>query len=99
SETIIDVDFTFTPLKSDSLNTKTSQTSIEPNIEQFLLYPQIDETTWSTFYTDNYNTKTQYYSIYSDITDLEKTIQTSINNQSDSDFKQFFEKAFTTILN
>ncbi|CAG8827073.1 33363_t:CDS:2, partial [Gigaspora margarita] len=54
------------------------------------LYLQLD--------TNNYNTKTQYTSIYPDITDPEETTQTPINNQSDSDSEQFFGKAFTAIF-
>ncbi|CAG8839544.1 25217_t:CDS:2, partial [Gigaspora margarita] len=187
SETIIDIDTTSTPLESDNLNTKTSQTSIEfeqkqtttfysippspiqildsrsapvsliipltffnisstlsnislltstanhwssvavnRNIEQSssssytLLYPQLDTsnnfsskfssisistqhivplTTWNIFHPDNYNTETQYTSIYSNISDTEKTTQTPLNNQSDLDSEQSFGKAYTIILN
>ncbi|CAG8527343.1 4709_t:CDS:2 [Gigaspora margarita] len=75
------------------------KTSYQPNIEQSLLYLQFDEATWNTFHTDNYNAKTQYTSIYSNITDLEETTQTPINNQSDSNSEQSFGKAYTAILN
>ncbi|CAG8836921.1 45580_t:CDS:2, partial [Gigaspora margarita] len=71
----------------------------QPNIEHSSLYPQIDEATWGTFHSDNYNTKTQYTSIYPNISDTEKTTQTSLNNQSDSDSEQSFGKAYTAILN
>ncbi|CAG8841119.1 36744_t:CDS:1, partial [Gigaspora margarita] len=49
------------------------RTSYQPNIEHSSLYPQIDEATWDTFHPDNYNTETQYTSIYSNISDTEET--------------------------
>ncbi|CAG8819390.1 15162_t:CDS:2, partial [Gigaspora margarita] len=56
-------------------------------------------TTWNTFHTDNYNTKTQYTSIYPNISNTKETTQTPLNNQSDSDSEQSFGKAYTAILN
>ncbi|CAG8842325.1 25773_t:CDS:2, partial [Gigaspora margarita] len=75
------------------------ETLYQLNIKQFSLYPQIDKATWSTFYTDNYNTKTQYTPIYPILTNFEETIQTSINNHFDLDSEQSFKEAFTVILN
>ncbi|CAG8847206.1 33369_t:CDS:2, partial [Gigaspora margarita] len=74
-------------------------TSYQPNIKQSSLYPQFDRATWNTLYPDNYNTETQYTSIYPNISDTEETTQTPLNNQSDSDPKQSFRKAYTAILN
>ncbi|CAG8836168.1 29654_t:CDS:1, partial [Gigaspora margarita] len=74
-------------------------TLYQANIEQSSLYPRIDKAIWNTFYPDNYNTKTQYTSIYPNISNTEETTQTPLNNQSDSDSKQSFGKAFTAILN
>ncbi|CAG8842253.1 19270_t:CDS:2, partial [Gigaspora margarita] len=48
-------------------------TSYQPNIEQSSLYPQFDEATWNTLHPDNYNTETQYISIYPNISDTEET--------------------------
>ncbi|CAG8847246.1 41127_t:CDS:2, partial [Gigaspora margarita] len=68
------------------------ETLYQPNIEYSSLYPQFDEATWDTFYPDNYNTETQYTSIYSNISNTKKTTQTPLNNQSDSDSEQSFGK-------
>ncbi|CAG8826534.1 41520_t:CDS:2, partial [Gigaspora margarita] len=75
------------------------ETSYQPNIEQSLLYLQFDGATWDTLHPDNYNTETQYTSIYPNISDTEETTQTSLNNQLDSDSEQSFGKAYTAILN
>ncbi|CAG8645774.1 22598_t:CDS:2, partial [Gigaspora margarita] len=44
------------------------------------------------------NTETQYTSIYPNISDTKETTQTLLNNQSDLDSEQSFEKVFTAIL-
>ncbi|CAG8845453.1 9648_t:CDS:2, partial [Gigaspora margarita] len=82
-----------------------SSVALNRNIEQsssssyISLYSQLDTTTQDTFHPDNYNTETQYTTIYPNISDTEETTQTPLNNQSDSDSKQSFGKAITMILN